>query len=95
MKIVDKKLLDGFREAWRCEWCDKPTPSGCDPHHIYSRGAGRLDVRINLIALCREDHQAVHAGKISREDLLAIVARREGCLPEDITTAIWLMRADP
>ena len=55
MKIVCEELLDVFRQATSCGWCKRGT-SGADPHHIFSRGAGRLDIRVNLIPLCRLCH---------------------------------------
>ncbi len=52
--------------------------SGADKH-LWAKGMGGggcLDVRINLIALCLNDHGRVHLGKIARPDLLGIVAKR-------------------
>ena len=80
MRIVDDALLQEFRAAWKCEWCNKPTPSGCDPHHLFARGmggGGRLDVRINLISLCRECHTDLHDGKIGRDQLAVVIVERE------------------
>ena len=51
MKLIDEALLDRFRHAERCEWCGKKTPQGCDPAHIFSRGAGRVDIAGNLVSL--------------------------------------------
>lgn len=98
MRIVDETLLDVFRQSPRCEWCRLLTPTGCDPHHIHAKGfggGGRLDVAINLIALCRECHTLVHGGFILRRCLLAIVAQREGRLQDDIEAEIMLLRRLP
>jgi hypothetical protein len=64
-------------------------------------GGFRLDVRINLIALgssaafqC-QCHTEVHAGTISRADLLLIVAQREGVLQGEIETEIYRLRREP
>ena len=88
MRIVDDALLAEFRAAWRCEVCGKPTPSGCDPMHCFSRGAGRLDIRQNLLAGCRSCHQANPDGR----KLLAIVAKREGTTVEAIKALVYRLR---
>lgn len=77
MKIVNKELLDEVRKG-SCELCGCGGP--CDPHHLFERGAGggnRLDVRWNLIALCRECHQAVQGQKSRLWELCFLVIRRE------------------
>jgi len=56
--------------------------------HIHSRGAGRVDIRGNLIALggafdCN-CHGLTHDGKIGREELLLLTALREGLTVESI-----------
>lgn len=56
MKIIDEPLLDEFRSNRHCEYCMASTPRGADPHHVFAHGQGsafRLDVRGNLVALCR------------------------------------------
>ena len=58
-------------------------------------GGGRLDVRVNLVALCRACHGLVHAGHVQRLDLLAVVSAREGVLQSDIEAAIWALRRAP
>jgi len=63
-------------------------------------GGGRLDIDLNLIALggefdcnCHGEH---HAGNQPlRCDLLAIVAKREGCLQTDIERTIHAIRRLP
>ena len=95
MTIIDEALLDKFRWAQRCDWC-KGLPGGlCDPHHIFSRGTGRLDIRENLVSLCRRCHGEVHMGQIMRDDLLAIVAKREGTTQDAIRQKVYTLRRTP
>ncbi len=97
MKVIDEGLLDEFRSAGRCEFCGKHFQSR-HPHHLWARGMGggsRLDVRINIIALCPPCHNATHAGIIMRPDLLAVVAAREGLLQSQIEEEIWRLRRTP
>lgn len=96
MRIIDEDALDECRERWRCERCGKPTPSGCEPHHIFTRGAGRLDIRCNLIGLCRACHPEVQeGGKAARDECLLIVARRERMSIEDIEDIVNSLRRRP
>lgn len=96
MKVVDEKLLAEFRESPRCEWCNKAKP--VEPHHIFSRGAGRLDIRWNLVALCRWCHSSAHSAnsvnnaRPKLQDLLELVARREGIKPEEIKPRVDRLR---
>ena len=90
MKIIDKALLSLFGLGVWCAYCGKRAP-GLDPHHLWAKGLGagsRLDISINLIGLDRRCHTLVHAGKIKKAALLAIVAKREGTTPEAITDEI-------
>jgi len=95
MRIRNPELLEEFRYRPRCEWCGQPNRTGLDPHHLWTRGAGRLDIRINLIALCRACHQDVHSGVIARDDLLAKVSAREGFPPEEIAQEIYRLMRSP
>lgn len=90
MRVVDDALVARFAGKKRCEWCGKVKK--CDPHHVWTRGAGRVDVRTNLVSLCRKDHNAFHAGVIKRAALVAIVAQREGCTPEDAEAVVRFFR---
>ena len=93
MIVKDKTLLGKFRRATACEWCGRRRP--CDPHHLWPRGLGggrRLDVPANLIALCRPCHDDAHAGRIRRNDLVAIVARREGMRQQQIRALVERLR---
>lgn len=102
LRIVDDALLQTFREKPRCEYCLRPTPNGCDPAHIFSRGAGRLDIPINLVALCRSpchtNNHAANSGnrlRPNRDDLLLVVALREGLRVEDIVDEVHRLRRTP
>ncbi len=93
MKVIDNRLLRLFREKERCERCGRQ--SVVQPHHILGRGyesCRRLDVAINLIALDGICHDRVHWGRISRENLLEIVARREQMTVDAILTEIYRLR---
>jgi hypothetical protein len=94
VRIINENLLEQFRRKRRCEWCGHSV-TGCDPHHVFTRGAGRLDLRINLIGLCRECHNDVHLGHIARFDLLAVVAAREGMSQDVIEAEIYRLRRLP
>lgn len=86
MFIENKKALDSARNSVCCLWCRK----ACRPDaaHIYSKGAGVLDVEWNVVPLCRECHTHSHSGKSpTTEELLAIVAKRWNCRPADLTRA--------
>jgi len=102
MRIVDNELLAEFRAAPRCEYCQCPTPDGCDPAHVFSRGAGRLDIRLNIVSLCWRCHRvnnhnatSVNGLRPNRDDLLLIVALREGLRVEDIVDEIYRLRKLP
>jgi hypothetical protein len=90
--IHNEPLLSEFRRKTRCEWCGQNSRTGLDPHHIYTRGAGRLDIRLNLIALCRLCHAEVHAGIVDKYSLVAVVAQREKTDYDTIERLIWHLR---
>ena len=95
MRIVDEELLDEFRSR-PCEWCGSGHRS--DPHHIFTRGmdgGSRLDIRINLISLCRHCHIQVHYGNLDRIHLLKEVSIREGKPLEFIVGEIQRIRRLP
>ena len=96
MIITNELLLDEFRAKVECAWCGRRTLQGCHPHHIFSRGAGRLDVRINIVNLCWRCHFDHHNGlRPLRCDLLAVVAARENVLQPDIKAVVYLLRRLP
>lgn len=93
MKIICEKTLDLFRTPRTCEHCLKPCKP--DPHHLWAKGmggGGRIDLRINICALCRTCHTELHAGKIEPLELLLIVARRERVPAWAIDAVIYLVR---
>jgi hypothetical protein len=93
MTIIDPALLKGFSGPGKCEHClvfDHRAP-----HHVHTRGAGRLDVRINLVSLCVLCHRKVHDGNIKRAALLAIVSKREGVPVDVIVQTLWDLRRQP
>lgn len=95
MRLVNKALLKEFSKPGLCECCGCPCPDGRDPAHIFSRGAGRVDIRENLVSLKRECHVRSHtSGKPSHEMLLKIAAKREGTRPSLITEMVQRIRAD-
>jgi hypothetical protein len=102
MRVVDEPLLSEFRGPGTCEWCGREVVRR-EPHHIYARGmggGGRLDIRANLVALCApfsggdDCHDAAHDGRITKDELIAVVARREGVQPGAVRDEIFrLLRA--
>jgi hypothetical protein len=97
MPIIDEAVLDAFRGPGFCELCGKRVRRR-EPHHLTARGFGggtRYDVRINLLALCAtfsggdNCHHAAHESKVSRENLLAIIAKREERTAESIQEELW------
>lgn len=93
MKIVDEKLLAEFRSKGQCELCLRKCYP-LDPHHLWTRGAGRLDIRCNLISLCRVCHSEVEH-KQAKERILEIVCRRERAKPEAIWEVVCFVRRWP
>jgi hypothetical protein len=97
MKITNRHLLREFSRKPACEFCGKRNTHGLDPHHFWVKrgmgGGSRLDVAINLIALCRIPchHDAEH-GKITKETLLKIVSRREKRTEESIIKELTRLR---
>ena len=94
MKIIDEAVLDQFRGYGACEWCRR----ACwrDPEHTYRRGQGssrRLDIREVLVALCRECHTKAESGhgEPSKDQLKALVAKREGATVEEIRDYVHLL----
>jgi len=93
MKIIDKDVVASFRGLLICEYCQHRRQ--CYGHHLRSRGAGQLDIRINLISLCVNCHDMAHTGGIDRLELAAIVATREGTTAEAIEDEIFRLRRLP
>ena len=97
MIVICEELLDEFRRARRCEHCLAQAKNGCDPHHVFGRGLGgctRLDIRVNLVALCRKCHTLYHDGSISRLAMIRIAAAREGVPDEAVAETVYRMRRE-
>lgn len=107
MRIVDPDCLRDVPRFGPCEYC--LTPGWRDRAHVFHRGMGagkEVDIRCNFAligsslnwrCLCHYRH---HEGKRpTHEDLLAVVARRERCSPEDIEAIVngicWRLSKDP
>ena len=56
-KILCRRVLD--RDGWKCRHCGYRQNLGC--HHIVFRSEMGVDESWNLIALCNECHDKVHA----------------------------------
>lgn len=90
-----------YRTPGLCEVCRKPCRAK-ECVHIFSVGAGRLDIRCNMVScgstpgFCCDCHSSNHQktnGKIViQEQLLEISAKREKCKAEDIEPVIWFIR---
>ncbi len=96
MKIECERILDTFRAVRCCEWCCLSPGRGvqCEPHHFRCKGNGggfRLDVSINLLAVCRVCHSKAHAGEIPRMAILGVIASRYGADPDDVEEAIHVL----
>lgn len=74
-RIRNRKVIQEMRKQI-CERCGKPSYG--EPHHVYTVGSGGGDIRENLIQLCADCHIAAHAGYVKKEELIDIVAEREG-----------------
>lgn len=76
-RIRNRALRKRMREdtPW-CERCGKPSHGGA--HHIKYQSQSGDDVRENLIMLCFDCHRGIHDARYKRDELLAIVAQREG-----------------
>ncbi len=85
-RIRNRALLKVMREEIPyCERCGAPGHGGM--HHIRYRSQGGSDIRENLIRLCVYCHRGIHDAKYKREELIAIVAQREGKTVQEIAEA--------
>jgi hypothetical protein len=92
MNVVDEKVLDRFRGPGKCEWCGH-LRKRLDAAHIFTRGAGRLDLPINLVGLCHWCHVCHHNGATpTRAQLLVVAAIREGWPPDAMESCIHYLR---
>jgi hypothetical protein len=100
MRLVNESVLDLFRGPGRCEWCQRRVLRR-EAHHVFGKGAGRVDIPGNAAGLCAafsgglHCHHEFHAGHITRGDLLAVTAAREGCTQADIEHDVFLVRRLP
>ena len=100
MRLVDHKAMKRCRERGYCEYCAAYGDNRCSgtalhAAHIFSRGAGQVDIDGNLATLGAACHWDSHNGKITRDELLAIVAKRERTTPEAIEAEVWRTRRLP
>lgn len=96
MRIENEAVLDKFRSSSICEFCLHPIGRGvrAEPHHVRAKGLGsghRLDVSLNIVALCMYDHRKFHDGNIPRSALLQVVANRYFVEPDVIEEAINIL----
>lgn len=80
-RIRNRKVIQEMRKQI-CERCGKPSYG--EPHHVYTVGSGGGDIRENLIQLCADCHIAAHAGHVGKEELIDIVAEREGMTSDNV-----------
>jgi hypothetical protein len=98
MKLIDNAVLQEFRGKQRCELCGVYARNALQPHHAFARGHGggnRLDHPYNLAAVCgpydKDCHGKIHAGKIKRDDVLKVIANREGLTSEELLAELHAM----
>ncbi|MNB79175.1 hypothetical protein D3C75_259020 [compost metagenome] len=102
-RVHSPQMIQQIREesGHQCEYEDLAANERCnhpaegEPHHIRTRGAGGEDRRENLIHLCGWHHQLFHGGNLDRNELIAIVAKREGVTPEEIAEVLKLPYQPP
>lgn len=93
MMLIDERLLRMIRAEKRCACCGKP--GMVQAAHIMSKGAGRVDIRGNILPMRLECHRQEHDGNKSKDELLVISGRREGVDPEIIRDTVNLFRRIP
>lgn len=79
-RVKDRKMIKAMRKDY-CERCG--AYADIEPHHVFTVGSGGGDIAMNLVQLCASCHIGAHSGSVKRDELLAIVARREGVTYED------------
>lgn len=93
---INDDLLAAFARQNKCEHCNCQGP--VEGHHIFSRGLGggtRLDIPINLIAICRRCHDGYHNRRDpTQAALLRIAARREGVTYNVAVDLMFRLRRD-
>lgn len=101
MRIVNQPLIESFRTPGSCRWCQNPVRMRCAAH-IFSKGAGRVDIRCNLVQLGMDPvtdcscHHDSHMGLAPTfDDLLRLSAEDHKCRPEDIHQVVYFIRRLP
>jgi 5-methylcytosine-specific restriction endonuclease McrA len=84
-RVKSQKTIDKTRKK-ACEACG--SIKGLQTHHVFTRGSGAPDIEVNLVTLCVACHAKAHNGQIGRDDLLDVVAEREGKSVEEIRKII-------
>lgn len=84
--IRSQSTINKMRKRF-CEVCGSPAHG--EPHHVIPRSLGRVDLAENLIQLCHNCHYVeVANGKLTKEHLFPIIAKREGKMEEEIRKKI-------
>ncbi len=99
MILENQKMLALFRGVGSCGYCNQACQNR-EAAHIFSRGAGWVDFRCNIIALGGPGdcacHVMNHGGhEPTRADLLAASAKRWKTQPTCIEDCVYLMRRLP
>lgn len=99
MIIHNETLLSEFRTPGKCDWCGKACAAR-EGHHLFSKGAGRIDARWNLACLGKtlsfqcQCHSKHHQGlSPTAADLILMVADREKTNGAAIVDAMFYIRA--
>ncbi len=96
MIYINEKILALFRGPGRCSLCRVWSPQR-EAHHVRSRGAGRLDLPINLVSLGGAWSCMCHCNTqcytIPRKAVVEAVAFREGLDAAFVAQRVpWLRR---
>jgi 5-methylcytosine-specific restriction endonuclease McrA len=82
-RLVNPTAVEAVRA--RDPYCQVCGKARTEVHHIHTRGAGGDDVPENLIGLCRECHNRVHAGNgLTPDDLRRILRDKYGFVYRDL-----------
>lgn len=84
-RLRDKKAIESARKPY-CELCGR-SGAGLQVHHVVTRGAGGHDHPCNLVCVCVDCHTEIHAGRIPKNELWPVIARREGMSPMAVEAA--------
>ncbi len=86
-RVKSPKTIERTRKK-SCEVCG--SIKGLQVHHVFTKGAGAGDLSENLVCLCVDCHAEAHSGQIAKDDLLDVVAEREGKSVEEIRRIIGM-----